>query len=261
MDTPGGQLIPLSEIAAIEKGEGPEEIFRENMERRKVIVLNVSGRDVVGFVAEARERIAEEVDLPPGYRVRFGGQFENQQQAARQLLIYSVLIAVAVFIILISSFGSLRQSLLILLNVPVALAGGVAGLWVCGATLNVSSAIGFIALFGISLQNGIILVKTINTLRQRDNLPLREAVVEGSKTRLRPILMTELVMIFGALPLVLGNEMGSEIHRPLAIVYIGGFLLALLFSKFTLPALYYVFESLRKDSDSGFRRYLAKDKI
>ncbi len=260
VDAPGGQLVPLSEIAAIEKGEGPEEIFRENMERRKVIVLNVSGRDVVGFVAEAREQIADKVDLPRGYRVRFGGQFENQQQASRQLLIYSVLIALAVFIILISSFGSLRQSLLILLNVPVALAGGVAGLWACGATLNVSSAIGFIALFGISLQNGIILVKTINTMRQRE-MPLRQAVIEGSKMRLRPILMTELVMIFGALPLVLGNEMGSEIHRPLAIVYVGGFLLALLFSKFTLPALYYVFESLRKEPDSGLHCSLRSEKI
>jgi len=261
VDTPAGQLVPLSEIAAIERGEGPEEIFRENMERRKVIVLNVAGRDVVSFVNEAQERIAREVDLPAGYRVRFGGQFENQQQASRQLLVYSLLIALAVFIILISSFGSLRQSLLILLNVPVALAGGVAALWACGATLNVSSAVGFIALFGISLQNGIILVKTINTMRTRDGLELREAVIEGSKMRLRPILMTELVMIFGALPLVLGSAMGSEIHRPLAIVYIGGFLLALLFSKFTLPALYYALESRRREGDTGLRRYLAKEKI
>ena len=261
VDTPAGQLVPLSEIAAIERGKGPEEIFRENMERRKVIVLNVAGRDVVSFVNEAQERIAREVDLPAGYRVHFGGQFENQQQASRQLLVYSLLIALAVFIILISSFGSLRQSLLILLNVPVALAGGVAALWACGATLNVSSAVGFIALFGISLQNGIILVKTINTMRTRDGLELREAVIEGSKMRLRPILMTELVMIFGALPLVLGSAMGSEIHRPLAIVYIGGFLLALLFSKFTLPALYYALESRRQEGDTGLRRYLAKEKI
>ena len=261
VDTPAGQLVPLSEIAAIERGKGPEEIFRENMERRKVIVLNVAGRDVVSFVNEAQERIAREVDLPAGYRVHFGGQFENQQQASRQLLVYSLLIALAVFIILISSFGSLRQSLLILLNVPVALAGGVAALWACGATLNVSSAVGFIALFGISLQNGIILVKTINTMRTRDGLELREAVIEGSKMRLRPILMTELVMIFGALPLVLGSAMGSEIHRPLAIVYIGGFLLALLFSKFTLPALYYALESRRREGDTGLRRYLAKEKI
>ena len=260
VDTPDGQRVLLSDIADIVKGEGPLEIFRENMQRRKVILLNVSGRDVGSFVAEARERIDQEVDLPAGYRYKFGGQFENQERASQQLLLFSCIIAVAVFITLISSFGSLRQSLLILLNVPIALAGGIIGLWIMNSTLNVSSAIGFIALFGISLQNGIILIRTINSLREQ-GMALDEAVLEGSRIRLRPTLMTELVLMFGALPLVLGAETGSEIHQPLAIVYIGGFLLALVFSKFVLPALYYAFESWRGTAQPKSKELLATEKV
>ena len=260
VDTPSGQRIPLAEMSMIEKGEGPQEIFRENLERRKVIVLNVSGRDVGHYVAEARRRIAESVELPTGYRVTFGGQFENQQRAGQQLIVFSVIIALVVFITLISSFKSLRQSLVVLLGVPIALAGGLVALWLLGGTLNVSSAVGFIALFGISLQNGIILIRTFCGLRE-NGMPLYDAVLEGSRMRLRPILMTELVMIFGALPLVLGTETGSEIHKPLAIVYVGGFIFALLLSKFVLPALYFVFESLRGNASSKTAELLAKEKL
>jgi len=262
IDTPSGHLIPLSELAVIEKSEGPQEIFRENMDRRKVVLLNISDRDLGGYVAEARERIASEIELPQGYRVVFGGQFENQQRASQQLIFYSVLIALVVFITLISSFGSLRQAVLVLLGVPIALAGGLTALWISGGSLNVSSAIGFIALFGISLQNGIILIGTINELRQ-GGMPLVESVIEGSRIRLRPILMTELVMIFGALPLALGTKTGSEIHKPLAIVYIGGFIFALILSKFVLPALYYMFESWRRGGgdNSKARAILTRERI
>lgn len=261
VDTPSGTRIPISEIADIDDtATGELEIFRENMERRKVILLNVSGRDVGGFVAEAQRRIAEQVELLPGYRVEFGGQFENQERASQQLLVLSLVIAVAIFITLISAFGSVRQSLLVLLNVPIALAGGIVGLWIAGATLNVSSAIGFIALSGISLQNGIILISTINSLR-RQGEPLLQAVLEGSRVRLRPTLMTELVMMFGALPLVFGIESGSEIHKPLAIVYIGGFLIAMLFSKFVLPALYYAIESWRKGDFARRRGELSGSRV
>jgi len=260
IDTPSGQRIPLFEMATIEKGEGPQEIFRENLERRKVILLNVSRRDIGGYVDEARRLIEQNVELPAGYRLVFGGQFENQRHASQQLIFFSVIIALVVFITLVSSFKSLRQSLLILLGVPIPLVGGLIGLWLAGATLNVSSAIGFIALFGISLQNGIILIGTFNSLREGGR-SLLDAVLEGSRMRLRPILMTELVMIFGALPLVFGTETGSEIHRPLAIVYVGGFLLALFLSKFVLPALYYLFESWRRGSSSKTRELLATKKL
>jgi cobalt-zinc-cadmium resistance protein CzcA len=246
IDTPSGYRIRLEDIAEIDdKATGELEIFRENMERRKVILLNVSERDIGSFVDEARRRISQNIDLPPGYRVEFGGAYENQQRASQQLLLLSAIVAVTVVIILISSFGSVRQALLVLCNVPIALAGGVLGLWVSGGTINVSSVVGFIALFGISLQNAIILISTINSLRSQGQ-PLNEAVIEGARIRLRPILMTEMVMMMGALPLALSMTAGSEIHKPLAIVYIGGFLLAMAFSKFVLPALYYIVESLRK---------------
>ena len=248
IDTPSGQMIPLSEVSKIDRSAGPEEIFRENTQRRKVIILNVGeGVDLGSYVAAAQKAIEEKVDLPTGYHVEFGGQYENQQRATEQLLLFSVLIAIAVFLTLISSFHSLRQSMLILLNVPVAIAGGIVFLFLSGASLNVSSLVGFIALFGISLQNGIILVGTFNRLRKEDGMSLKDAVMHGAGIRLRPVLMTELVMMLGALPLVIGNETGGEIHQPLAIVYLGGFLMAMIFSKFLLPALYYVFESFRKD--------------
>lgn len=248
IDTPSGQMIPLSEVSTIDRSAGPEEIFRENTQRRKVIILNVGeGKDLGSYVADAQKAIEEKVDLPQGYHVEFGGQYENQQRATEQLLLFSVLIGVAVFVTLISSFNSLRQSLLILLNVPVAIAGGVLFLWLTGISLNVSSLVGFIALFGISLQNGIILVGTFNDLRKNKGFKLKEAVVEGASIRLRPMIMTELVMMLGALPLVIGNETGGEIHQPLAVVYLGGFLLSMIFSKFLLPSLYYIFESKRKD--------------
>jgi cobalt-zinc-cadmium resistance protein CzcA len=259
IDVPAGHRIPLSDLASIEKSEGPEEIYRENMHRRKVILLNVAGRDVGSFVREVRASLAEQVDLPQGYRFEFGGQFENQQRASRQLLFFSIVIALAVGITLISSFGSLRQSMLLLVNVPIALSGGIIGIWLMGATLNVSSIIGFIALFGISLQNGIILIRTFNDLRE-EGMSLSDAVIEGSRMRLRPILMTELVIMFGALPLVLGADTGSEIHKPLAIVYVGGFLLALVFSKFIQPALYMILEGLRKGR-SKTKDLLAAEKL
>ncbi|OGV68412.1 MAG: hypothetical protein A2283_19330 [Lentisphaerae bacterium RIFOXYA12_FULL_48_11] len=237
VETPSGQRIPLSQLAIVDKGEGPQTIFRENLTRRKILICNVIGRDVVGFVEEAKEKIASSVQLPQGYYFTFGGQFESQQRTNRQLMWMMFVVALAVMVVLFASLHSFRQSVLLLLNVPMTVAGGVIALLVTGQTLNVSSLIGFIALFGIALQNGIVLVGTINDLR-RNGVAIHDAVIQGAIDRFRPIFMTELILILGVLPLALGSGAGSEIHRPLAIVYIGGFLVAIFFVQIVFPILY-----------------------
>lgn len=240
VDTPGGERVPLSELARIARSQGPQTIFRENLTRRKIAMCNVVGRDVGGVVEEARRRIAAEVPLSPGYYVTFGGQFESQQHAMRHLTIVMALALLVIFIVLFAAFGSVGQALLVILNVPTALAGGILALWFAGESLNVSSTIGLIGLFGVCAQNDIILVSKINDLR-RQGLALRDAVVEGSLTKFRAIFMTDLVMIVGVLPLALIEATGSELHRPLAIVYVGGFLFAMVLRRFIVPALYEAF--------------------
>jgi cobalt-zinc-cadmium resistance protein CzcA len=248
IDTPGGQRIPLADLAEITRTEGPQTIFRENMMRRKIILCNVTGRDIGSFVAEAQAEIEESVLLPAGYFVTFGGQFESQQRSMKQLLIMMMIVGIVVFVILFSSLGSIRQSFLILINVPMTFAGGIITLFLFGQTLNVSSLIGLIALFGIAVQNGIILIGKINSLR-KEGLALHEAVFQGSVIRFRPILMTELILILGVLPLILGSTSGAELHKPLAFVYIGGFLVAIFFEQIVLPVLYEVFAKFRKEKN------------
>jgi cobalt-zinc-cadmium resistance protein CzcA len=245
VDAPGGERIPLSELALITKGEGPQTIFRENMMRRKIILCNVVKRDIGSFVAEAQQKIGREVDLPLGYFVTFGGQFESQQRALGHLTTLMLIVLLIIFVILFSSFGSIRQALLIILNIPSTLIGGILALLLVGETINVSSTIGLIALFGICVQNDVILVAKINDLR-RQGMSLREAVVEGAVTKFRPIFMTDMVMIVGVLPLALIVTTGAELHRPLAVVYIGGFFFAILLRLFIVPILYETLTALRK---------------
>jgi cobalt-zinc-cadmium resistance protein CzcA len=237
IEAPGGQRVPLSDLAAIETAQGPQTIFRENLMRRKIVLANVVGRDIAGFVEEARRRVSDEVPLPPGYYVTFGGQFESQQRALHQLGLLMLVVILVMFVILFVSFGSVWQALLVIANVPTTLAGAVLGLLVMHETVNVSSMIGLIALFGICAQNDIVLIGKINDLR-RAGRSLREAVVEGSLLKFRPILMTDLVMIVGVLPLALMARTGAELHRPLAIVYISGFVFAILLRRFIVPILY-----------------------
>jgi cobalt-zinc-cadmium resistance protein CzcA len=239
VDAPNGERIPLSELATITKGEGPQTIFREGLMRRKIILCNLVDRDIVGFVNEARQKIEAEVDLPAGYFFIFGGQFESQQRAMRHLTTLMLIVILIIFVILFSSFGSLWQAFLIIINIPTTLAGGILGLLIAGESLNVSSIIGLIALFGICVQNDIILVSKINDFR-RQGLALREAVVQGALTKFRPIIMTDMVMIVAVLPLALGVTTGSELHRPLAVVYIGGFFFAILLRLIMVPLLYEV---------------------
>jgi cobalt-zinc-cadmium resistance protein CzcA len=237
IDAPTGEKLPLSQLAEISKSEGPQTIFRENLMRRKIIMCNLVKRDIVSFVEEARQRIEEEVDLPPGYFVTFGGQFESQQRAMKHLTVLMLIVILIIFVILFSSFGSIWQALLIILNIPTTLIGGILGLLIAGQTLNVSSTIGLIALFGICVQNDVILVAKINDFR-RQGLSLRDSVMEGAMTKFRPIIMTDLVMIVAVLPMALIVTTGAELHRPLAVVYIGGFFFAILLRLIVVPLLY-----------------------
>ncbi len=237
VDAPNGERIPLSELAEIRRSEGPQTIFRENLLRRKIILCNIVDRDINGFVKEAQQKIEEEVSLPAGYFVTFGGQFESQQRALHHLTTLMLIVILIIFVILFSSFGSIWQALLIIMNIPTTLIGGILGLLIAGQTLNVSSTIGLIALFGICVQNDVILVAKINDYRKQ-GLSLHQAVVEGALTKFRPILMTDMVMIVGVLPLALVVSTGAELHRPLAVVYIGGFFFAIMLRLIVVPVMY-----------------------
>jgi len=247
IDTPGGEKIPLGALAEIKRSEGPQTIFRENLLRRKIISCNVAKRDIGSFVEEARKKIQEKVVLPAGYFVTFGGQYESQQHALKHLSLLMGLVILIIFVVLFSSFGSLWQALLIILNIPSALMGGIFGLLLAGQSLNVSSTIGLIALFGICTQNDIILVAMINELRS-SGLSLRDAVIRGALIKFRPIFITDMVMIVSVLPLALIRTTGSELHQPLAIVYIGGFFFAILLRLLIVPVLYEAMARFQKIS-------------
>ncbi len=234
---PGGERIPLGSLARVEVARGPEVISRENGQRRIVVQSNVRGRDLGSFVAAAQQRISAELNLPPGYSIAWGGQFENQQRAMARLTIVLPLSILIIFGLLFATFDSVSQALLILLNVPFALVGGIGALWLRGINLNLSASIGFIALFGVAVLNGIVMVTYINQLRSR-GVPCRQAVVEGAATRLRPVLMTALVASFGFIPMATSTSTGAEVQRPLATVVIGGLMTSTLLTLFLLPALY-----------------------
>jgi cobalt-zinc-cadmium resistance protein CzcA len=241
VETPSGQRIPLSELADFEMSEGPLTIMRENVQRRRVVICNVTGRDQGSWVAEARQIIEDNVQLPAGYYVTFGGQFESQQRSFQRLILLSILVGLIVFFLLMIFF-SFKNALAIMINVPFSMMSGVIALFILGMNFNVSSAIGFIALFGISIQNALIMVGFYNKLR-KEGLPLHEAVMQGSLIRLRPVLITELVIIMGVLPLLLfAGTTGSELLAPMAVVYIGGELDAIFLAALQLPILYELFE-------------------
>ena len=245
VDAPNGERIPLSQLAEITKSEGPQTIFRENLMRRKIILCNVVKRDIGSFVKEAQQKIEEEVSLPPGYFVSFGGQFESQQRAFEHLTTLMLIVILIIFVVLFSSFGSIWQAFLIMISIPATLIGGILGLLIAGQTINVSSAIGLIALFGIGVQNDVILLAKINDFR-RQGLSLRQAVMKGALTKFRAIFMTNMVMIVGVLPLALTVTTGAELHRPLAVVYIGGFFFAILLKMILVPVLYEALARLGK---------------
>jgi len=235
--TPEGQSLPLSSIATIERVDGPVKVDRENAQRYSVIQSNVRDRDLVGFVNEARAAVSARVALPPGYRLAWGGQFENQQRAASRLGFVVPIALGLIFVLLFSTFGSVRQALLILAMVPFALVGGVFALALSGEYLSVPASVGFIALLGIAVLNGVVMVSCFNQLLAR-GMPIGEVVTEGARRRLRPVLMTASIAALGLVPLLFATGPGSEVQRPLAIVVIGGLVSATTLTLLILPLLY-----------------------
>jgi cobalt-zinc-cadmium resistance protein CzcA len=221
---------------------GPRQVTRENNQRFIAVQCNVRGRDIGSFVADAQKAIAAKVSLPPGYFVTWGGQFELQQEANRRLKLVVPATILIISLLLYSSFGSLKNCLLILLNIPLALVGGVLGLWLTGQSLSVPASVGFIALFGIALANGMVLVTCLNQLREA-GVPVNDASVRGACMRLRPVLMTALAAALGLVPMVLSTGTGSEVQRPLATVVIGGLFTSTVLTLLVIPGLYKWFSS------------------
>lgn len=246
VSTPSGARIPLEQLARVYLEEGPAQISREDGHRRIVIGTNVVGRDIGGFVAEAQRKIASQVKLPLGYFIEWGGQFENQQRAMARLYIVVPLVILLIFILLFSTFNSIKNALLIIMNIPFAIIGGVLALLISGLYLSVSASVGFIALFGVAVLNGVVMVSYFNQLR-REGAGLEEAILKGAELRLRPVLMTALVASLGLVPMLLATGPGSEIQRPLATVVIGGLISSTLLTLIVLPTLYGWFEEERAE--------------
>jgi cobalt-zinc-cadmium resistance protein CzcA len=234
---PGGGYVPLRELAAVEVVEGPNAINRENGKRRAVVTANVRGRDLGSFVADARERIEAGVDLPAGYWLEYGGSFEQLISGAERLRLVVPITLSLIFMLLYLAFRSFSDSLLIFSGVPLALTGGVLALWLRDIPLSISAGVGFIALSGVAVLNGIVLVSFIRNLRH-EGLALDEAITTGALTRLRPVLMTALVASLGFVPMAFNTGVGAEVQRPLATVVIGGIVSSTLLTLLVLPALY-----------------------
>ncbi len=232
-----GERVPLASLVSLERSEGPVAIQRERGKRMAVVVANVEGRDLVGFVEEARERVAAEIDLPTGYYYEWGGNFENQQRAARRLAIVVPVGIALIFLLLFSTFGSVRQAVLVLSNIPFAMIGGVVALWLTNEYLSVPASVGFIALLGIAVLNGVVMLTYFNQL-QALGWSMSDVVVRGARRRLRPVLMTASIAAFGLVPLLFATGPGSEIQRPLAIVVIGGLISSTALTLILLPILY-----------------------
>ncbi|MBW4026263.1 MAG: efflux RND transporter permease subunit [Acidobacteria bacterium] len=248
---PGGELVTLGQVADVTLTRGAEKITREEGQRRIVVMSNVRGRDLGSFVAEVQQKVNDNVKLPAGYTITYGGQFENQQRATRRLLLVIPLALAVVFGLLYMTFHSIKLAFLILVNVPFALVGGIAALWMFHINLNLSASVGFIALLGVAVLNGVVLVSSINQLRE-GGMVLHEAVLQGSTRRLRPVLMTALVASLGFVPMAISTSIGAEIQRPLATVVIGGLISSTLLTLFLLPTFYELFN--RKPSISSLER-------
>jgi cobalt-zinc-cadmium resistance protein CzcA len=244
-----GGLMPLAELAQVERVEGPVSISREAGQRFAVVRSNVEGRDLVGFVDEAQQLLASNLTLPEGYFLEWGGEFENQQRAAARLGLVIPIALLLIALILFLTFHSIRQTLLVLSNIPFAMTGGLIALWVTGEFLSVPASVGFIALLGIAVLNGVVLMSHFNHLRAR-GLAITEVVREGAMRRLRPVMMTASICAIGLVPLLLATGPGSEIQKPLAIVVIGGLISSTLLTLFLFPISYRHFIGDRPDTES-----------
>ena len=247
VSAPGGERVPLGQLARIEVVQGPADLSHENASRLVIIEGNVRGRDMGSFVQDVQALFTNgTITLPPAYRVDFGGQFENLERGSRRLMLVVPLSLLLIFLLLFATFNSLRQAALVFTGIPLATVGGVFALLLRGMPFSISAGVGFIALFGIAVLNGVVMVSYINELRQRGQ-PLDQAVREGGMTRLRPVLMTALVAALGFVPMALSHGAGAEVQRPLATVVIGGLVTATLLTLLVLPLLYLMFE--RKNTD------------
>ena len=248
----GGHLVPLEQVAEVQTDYGPNTINRENVSRRIVIQCNVQKRDLASFVTEVQPQIQRRVSLTGGYFVTYGGQFESQQAAQKRILIQTGGVLVGIFILLYLAMNSVRLSLLVMLNLPLALIGGIISVFFSSGILSIPSMVGFILLFGIAVRNGIILTSHINDLRS-EGLPLYEAILKGAEERISPVLMTALTTGLGMLPLALADGSGAELQKPLAIVISGGMVTATMLTLLVLPMLYYMVES-NGDSERAEQR-------
>ncbi len=256
IQTENDQLVPLSQIAEVKKVIGPLQINREKNQRRWMIQANVRGRDMGSVVSDIQRLISEKVTLPPGYYIDYGGQFENQQRAMKRLIIIVPIAILLIFLMLYMTFDDFRNSLLIIINVPLSLIGGIVGLYLSGEYLSVPASVGFIALFGIAVQNGVVLVSYIKQEREQ-GIDLQEALVNGGLLRLRPVLMTAFTTIVGLIPLLLSSGIGSEVQRPLAIVVVFGLVSSTFLTLFLIPAIYGWFENTDKIKSEQARYYEA----
>lgn len=238
---PDGSQLPLRSIADVKLSKGPAVIERQKAQRFAVVTSNVDGRDLVGFVDEVRNAVAQKVSLPTGYFLEYGGEFENQIRATNNLITVIPIVIVAIVLILFSIFGTWSLALLILANVPFAMMGGVLALYITGEYLSVPASVGFIALLGIAVLNGVVMVSHFEGLKQK-RMVLTNIVKEGAASRLRPILMTATTAMFGLLPLAFASGPGAEIQKPLAIVVIGGLITSTLITLYLLPIGYYYLE-------------------
>lgn len=237
ISSPNGLQVPLSQVATIEEIEGPRQITRERNQRFITIQCNVLGRDIVSFVEESEAAIEGNVELPVGYYTVWGGQYRLQQEANKRFAIVIPITLLLIFFLLFTSFNSIKNSTLILLNIPLALVGGIIGLWLTNQNLSVPASVGFIALFGIALENGMVLVTYFNQLL-KEGKSIDEASIEGAKLRLRPVLMTAATTALGLIPLLIATGTGSEVQRPLATVVVGGLFTSTILTLLVLPALY-----------------------
>lgn len=242
---PGGGSVPLSSVARLEKVDGMVSIQREYSQRFVVVRSNVEGRDLVGFVNEAKAAVQKQVELPAGYLVQWGGEFENQQRAATRLMLVVPISLLLIFLLLFTTFGSVRQAVLVFSNIPLAMMGGVFALWLSGEYLSVPASIGFIALLGVSVPNSVVLLSYFNQLRVT-GMELAEVIIVGTERRLRPVLMTASLTAFGLLPMLFATGPGSEIQRPLAIVVIGGLVSSTFLTLILLPIIYKNFGEARQ---------------
>jgi len=235
-----GAWVRVGDIAKVAIESGPPQIRRDDVQRRVVIQTNVEGRDMGGLVNEIDQRIRKEIDLPSGYSIVFGGQFENQQRAQAKLMIVVPLSLGLIFLLLYFAFSSVGQAMLIMLNVPLALIGGIAALFFSGQYLSVPGSIGFIALFGVAVLNGVVMVNAINN-RFEGGTAIYDSIFEGALSRLRPVLMTAFIAALGLIPMLLATGVGSEVQRPLATVVVGGLFSSTLLTLFVIPVLYETF--------------------